>query len=1284
MRFFTSIILLLFFYIEIEAQGSNNTFKLPEVLPPSPDLATLTKGAELRSTPHTGGANSSIPIYELKLRNFSLPISVNYSSTGFKPEEIPSRVGLSWSLNAGGAVTRIVKGKPDDYCSPPAQYLTESQVLAKNSNSFFFLEDLEDQNSNHDSQPDEYRYTVNGLTGKFIIKRDGSVLQLPYNNVKIIVLKSQGAVTDIIITDGGGVKYTFGGGVQESTLEHNLVYDLLQKQTITTAWMLTNVTLPNGDYIDFSYGSLTHYVNSGVIQSVRKGILGPACNETLACPVEAQYSERTNTIRYSSRYLTAINTNTGTAVAILYEDRPDAGGDNRVNQILVSNGYGTTLRKAVFQYLDRHIPNPPFNEGFFLKKVILKDPTTSSNEEQVFELHYVDEENALAGAAITNNIDHLGFANGASNSTLLPVVNTYVYNGFPLFASYGTANREPNGVYAQKGMLQRIVYPTGGHDEFHYEPNMKTWWGNIEKKKIISARLTETGGYPSQFYNTYFTVCEAQTGEFHLSTEWIGPLPVPGGDPAPKVAIATLYDNSTGLVIEKRTAFGYSGFPNHEVWGDFHVPLSPGINYRFELEVRNGPNNKARADIVYDQLCGTEWGQINEELCGVRVRKIVSYDNVSRKSHSKFYHYRSLTDTLNPSAQKLYYPQYVTAYSNGLYCGSSNLEILCNGFLLSSNSATTLYDNEAGGVVYKWVIESDDSLFSNGGVEHTFIKQGQFIGNQIIGETVPNPPVDPYNYMNGLESQTRFFNHNMEFVKKITNYYSTDSRINDAEFNNYIVRKRFSPMLAGTPPWDDYDFQHLDVTSYSIFTRWDHLDRTVTEEYDLVNNKVITSEVLFTYGSANNILPTQTKIYDSEGTELRKEIKYPNDFSYLPVCSTMVAKNIVEPVLEEKSYKETKLLSQTNTEYRDWFNNGSILAPEFIKISKGNGAQETRARYYQYDAKGNPLEVAKENDIRLSYIWDYNATLPIAEVNNGSWGQGIAYCSFETTAKGGWTYSGTALTEGTEPGGKKSYNLANANITYNGTLITGKKYVVSYWIKGGSVLVNGNAGIIQLSKNGWSLYRGTIIYSGNGGVTVSGTGYIDELRLYPDGAFMKSFTYSPEVGITSAADINNIFQTYEYDAFNRLLRIRDMDRNILKQFEYKFGTDLTGCNNSTPDWQMTGNYRCAKNNMVNNNNTGIKEREEMDLNNCSESYGQTRWMSIGSSAECPVLSNCSGLDKRVVNGVCETGCKKLLKSEYLGSLVWICTFRYEWTDGFKGPEFTESGPFHCLDVICDL
>lgn len=693
MRFFFFILSAFNWCIQICAQSGTNAFKLPEVLPPSPDVAALTKGAELRSTPHTGGANANIPIYELRLRDFVLPISVSYSSTGYKPEEIPSRVGLSWSLNAGGAVTRIVKGKPDDFCSPPAQYLTESQVLAKNESSYFFIEGLEDQALNFDSQPDEYRYSVNGLSGKFIIKRDGTVLQLPHNNVKITVQKSLGAVTDIIITDGNGVKYTFGAGVQESTQEHNLIYDMLQKQNITTAWMLTNVTLLNGDYVNFSYGSLNHYVQSGVMQSVRKGIVGNSCSQTTTCPVDAQYSEKTNTVRYASRYLTSINTNTGTAVAIIYEDRPDGGGDNRVKQIIVSNGYGTTIRKAEFQYLDRHVSNPPFNEGFFLKKVLFRDPTGATAEEQVYELQYVDELNAGAGAVISFNIDHLGFSNGANNSTLLPANTSQA----ALFSSYGTANREPNGWQAQKGMLERIIYPTGGYDEFHFEPNMKTWWGDIEKKEIISARLIEVGGYPSQFYNTYFTVCEPQQGEFHLSTEWLGALPVPGGDPAPKVAIATLYNDATGESIEKRTAFGYSGFPNHEVWGDFHVMLSPGINYRLELEVRNGPDNKARVDIVYDQLCGTEWGQMNEELCGVRVRKILSYDNVTRKSHSKYYHYRSLNDTVNPSAEKLYYPQYVTPYSNGLYCGSTNLEILCEGFLLSSNSATTLYDNESGG-----------------------------------------------------------------------------------------------------------------------------------------------------------------------------------------------------------------------------------------------------------------------------------------------------------------------------------------------------------------------------------------------------------------------------------------------------------------------------------------------------------------------------------------------------------------------------------------------------------
>ncbi|MEQ1676748.1 MAG: hypothetical protein ABL876_08610 [Chitinophagaceae bacterium] len=1267
-------------------QSGSNTFKLPEILAPSPDVAALSKAAELQATPHTGAPNARIPVYDLKVGNFSFPVSINYGSNGYKPEEIPSRVGLGWTLNAGGSVSRIVRGKPDDFCTPISQYLDESQLQAYTSTAYYFLEDLEDQSTYHDSQPDEYRYSVNGLSGRFIIKRDGSVLQLPYNNVKIIVIKSQGAVTDILITDGNGVKYKFGEGVIEQTLEHNLVNDFLQKQYITTAWMLTNITLPAGNYINFSYGSLNHYVKSGVMQSVRKGYTEPGAecsqgnngNNPIPCDVTPQSSSKETLVRYTSRYLTAINTNTGPAIAITYADRPDAGGDNRVDQILVSNGFGTSIKKLQLEYVDRHTATQtPFNEGFFLKKVVVKDPTAITAEQQVFELGYVDEATAGAGASPSFGIDHLGFANGVNNPSLLPANTSQA----ALFGTLGNANREPNGTHSQKGMLQKLTYPTGGYDEFYYEPNMATWWDSVANNTILTCRNMGYGDvYPYQFYNCSFTVSKTQTAEFHLNTGWFGSPPVPDGDPAPKTAFARLYNNATNEVIAMRRAEGFPGGAHYLVDGPTTVELNPGIQYRFELEVRYGSQAWARADIVYDAAIGKQWKEVKEELCGVRVRKIVSYDPVSRKAVPKFYAYRSLTDTVQPSANKLYYPEYVTFSPKALLCQQD--EIVCNGYLLSSNSATSLYANEAAGVTYKWVIESDDSTFSNGGVEHSFVSQGGFIGNTIIGNTIPDPPSDPYNYMNGVETQTLIFSKSRQAVRKTNNYYSIDSRINEVQHQNYIVRKRYETVQAG-PAWNEGDFRHIDVTAYSIFTRWDHIDSTVTREFDLTNNEVLTSKVAYTYGNVNNIQPTASSTYGSDNTELRKELKYTTDFPAVPVCSTLVSQNIKDLVVEEKSYKGTKLLYQTNTDYKDWFNNATILTPEIIKSQKNNSTQENRIHYYQYDTKGNPLELSKENDARVTYIWDYNGTLPVAEITNASWGSGVAYTSFEADGKGGWTFSGTPVTENTEPAGKKSYQLGSGSITYSGTMTAGKKYYVTYWAKGGSVSVNGSSGTNMLTKNSWSLYRHLITYSGSGGITISGSGYIDEVRLHPDGAFMKTFTYTPEVGITSTADHNNLQQLYEYDVFNRLLRIRNIDKNILKQFEYKYGSNVTGCTNTTPNWQASGNYRCAKTSPANNNNTGIKEREELDMNNCSATYGEARWVSIGTSAECPVVANCTGPDKRVINGVCYTGCKLLVSSAYLGNLTWNCTFRYYWQqDGYSSPEFTEAGSFHCIGV-CD-
>jgi hypothetical protein len=43
----------------------------------------------------------------------SLPISLDYNGSGMKNQEVASWCGANWSLNAGGMITRMVRGLPD-------------------------------------------------------------------------------------------------------------------------------------------------------------------------------------------------------------------------------------------------------------------------------------------------------------------------------------------------------------------------------------------------------------------------------------------------------------------------------------------------------------------------------------------------------------------------------------------------------------------------------------------------------------------------------------------------------------------------------------------------------------------------------------------------------------------------------------------------------------------------------------------------------------------------------------------------------------------------------------------------------------------------------------------------------------------------------------------------------------------------------------------------------------------------------------------------------------------
>lgn len=93
--------------------GQESEFKLPSILPPSPNSAELGRYGDIPVNYSTGALNLSVPLHTLATKNLSLPISVGYASNGFRVNAIASRVGFNWVLNAGGVITRTVYGEPD-------------------------------------------------------------------------------------------------------------------------------------------------------------------------------------------------------------------------------------------------------------------------------------------------------------------------------------------------------------------------------------------------------------------------------------------------------------------------------------------------------------------------------------------------------------------------------------------------------------------------------------------------------------------------------------------------------------------------------------------------------------------------------------------------------------------------------------------------------------------------------------------------------------------------------------------------------------------------------------------------------------------------------------------------------------------------------------------------------------------------------------------------------------------------------------------------------------------
>jgi len=452
------------------AQSQETLNLLPNILPASPEAASFAKFGNYAVNMFTGIPDISIPLYEIKVGELSLPISISYHASGIKVNDYGSWVGLGWNLNAGGSVTRKVMGKPDDqsgnYLNATTVRLTSS-ISTTSSTDMVYLRSV--NNGTYDCEPDIFSYNFPGKNGKFFFNQANNYTPelIPYD--PIVITRNNNL---FYITDERGVAYNFEDGEYTTTSTGGNVTQGM------SAWVLTKMISANKqDTVSLSYADRFGQVSQDILDYF---VLNDQPTGNQSSDLGASFTT-TSFISVDERKIQEIDFRNG---KILFDasvaDRQDAfTGQKSLSDIQVmsfdpSTGNFNLLKKVIFY--QSYFMDP--NDTVWTKRLRLDSlGITDATGAVVEKYKFVYNIPAISmPRKDSRSRDYWGYFNNKSNNTLVPQMQVpYVSTGQQfsyLTIGSGTYNgRNPDSNYNQTWSLSQIYYPTGGHTVFTFETN---------------------------------------------------------------------------------------------------------------------------------------------------------------------------------------------------------------------------------------------------------------------------------------------------------------------------------------------------------------------------------------------------------------------------------------------------------------------------------------------------------------------------------------------------------------------------------------------------------------------------------------------------------------------------------------------------------------------------------------------------------------------------------------------------------------------------------------------
>jgi hypothetical protein len=1174
-------------------------------IPPPPEAAAFSVYGKHSVNLFSGTPNISIPLWQIQVGDFVLPIELNYNSGGITVSEIPTWVGAGWTLNAGGVLSRTVNGVPDNNSLGYLHSITRIPVHPSNFDVNEYDIIYSATSGGWDTEPDVFHYHAGNLSGKFAFDEDGNIHHLTFSNDSIST-NNLSSLSSWIIKDSKGVIYSFDK-------PNNVVAAPGPGYYYTSTWSLSSITFPNTDKsIVFEYDVYNSVTEQPFSESLDRGNLKRT---------ELRLNEN------DARRLKKITFPEGTIEFSEGTYRHDFQGSRVLDEVVVKDRKGNVIKRFKFDYayfgqtgivefsqLSTATASTKANTKLRLMLRSVTECDKRGTCKPPYQLEY-ESSVWLPDRLTSKAVDHWGFYNGQnSNTTLIP--RHFLEDGS---LSPVGGNRFTSPSHVKAGSLNKIIYPTGGETSFLFEANevhpQSQLPHNVETIRASSTvrqcDIIESSVFEvkDEVYSGVLFKMSINGSIFPGTTQQCGGVEIDPEETSTYLfyRIYEVSDPSSPEPVYISTgSFTIDGLPKNNEENIFLENGKYKIRVFKAYEDQEATNEDASFNGIYQlTLEGHQSVRGHKRVGGLKIAKMIDYDPISQKQTVKIYEYLNdhgyssgIVNVVPKYGYKVYPPNGANA---GPYVRMTSFS---HAYSEKSNGyeKVTVYHGEGdageigvnGKTEYYFsapidmVNEKIEIALNN---QERWAFRDYYVNNafeihRVGGVQFPFAPTLSKAWRRGaLEHQIdyKFVSPGVFVkVKELINSYKDDF------FGDRNVYNRSRDVLGlkvgnlGVEGGNLYYFQYYYLPSrcYKLISQ----EEKIFED----DGSYFSNVTIYEYDDVDRVLLSRDIKYLNKNEKLVTQYLYPYDYTNTTgFIGEMKSANIISSPIETVSYQakldggDIRVLNGRIITYKSgsklglldkvWnlrssqpillsdfkFSNMASIGVLPQSESSSSFSLEAKDSHYpdesdvslEFDLFRNITKIEKNKDVPNAYLWGYNQNYPIAEAINASPHE-IAYSSFEDeTAKGGWdyTYSSSTIVNSFKAG---EHSFYNGTVTKSD--LPAGNYVLSFWARSpsGTNSITGSVSV-SVSSNSWKYYSFTLNNINSMTLNV-GNVNIDELRLHPVHAQMKTYTYKPLVGVTSASDENSSQIFYHYDDLGRLEYTQDQDGNILKSFKYNY------------------------------------------------------------------------------------------------------------------------------------